>query len=112
MDGSGMVVAVLDTGLDTDHAAFAVDPKSPAVVRGDIDEILSADTLQAQRLVRDLSSSSVYLSGKVPYVFDYADHDTDVTITAAPTTARTLPVSLQPTPRTAASPALRCRLSS
>ncbi len=24
------------------------------------------------------SSSSVYLSGKVPYVFDYADHDTDV----------------------------------
>ena len=78
MDGSGMVVAVLDTGLDTDHAAFAVDPKSPAVVRGDIDEILSADTLQAQRLVRDLSSSSIYLSGKVPYVFDYADHDTDV----------------------------------
>ena len=78
MDGSGMVVAVLDTGLDTDHAAFAVDPKSPAVVRGDIDEILSAGTLQAQRLVRDLSSSSVYLSGKVPYVFDYADHDTDV----------------------------------
>ena len=78
MDGSGMVVAVLDTGLDTDHAAFAVDPKSPAVVRGDIDEMLSADTLQAQRLVRDLSSSSVYLSGKVPYVFDYADHDTDV----------------------------------
>lgn len=78
MDGSGMVVAVLDTGLDTDHAAFAVDPKTPAVVRGDIDEILSADTLQAQRLVRDLSSSSVYLSGKVPYVFDYADHDTDV----------------------------------
>ena len=78
MDGSGMVVAVLDTGLDTDHAAFAVDPKSPAVVRGDIDEMLSAGTLQAQRLVRDLSSSSVYLSGKVPYVFDYADHDTDV----------------------------------
>lgn len=78
MDGSGMVVAVLDTGLDTDHAAFSVDPKSPAVVRGDIDEILSAGTLQAQRLVRDLSSSSVYLSGKVPYVFDYADHDTDV----------------------------------
>lgn len=65
MDGSGMVVAVLDTGLDTDHAAFAVDPKSPAVVRGDIDEILSADTLQAQRLVRDLSSSSVYLCRKV-----------------------------------------------
>ena len=31
-----------------------------------------------QRLVRGLSSSSVYLSGKVPYVFDYADHDTDV----------------------------------
>lgn len=28
--------------------------------------------------MRDLSSSSVYLSGKVPYVFDYADHDTDV----------------------------------
>lgn len=78
MDGSGMVVAVLDTGLDTDHAAFAVDPKSPAVVRGDIDEILSADTLQAQRLVQNLSSDRVYLSSKVPYVFDYADHDTDV----------------------------------
>ena len=78
MDGSGMVVAVLDTGLDTDHAAFAVDPKSPAVVRGDIDEVLSGGALQAQRLVRGLSSSSVYLSGKVPYVFDYADHDTDV----------------------------------
>lgn len=78
MDGSGMVVAVLDTGLDTDHAAFAVDPKTPAVVRGDIDEVLSGGALQAQRLVQNLSSDRVYLSGKVPYVFDYADHDTDV----------------------------------
>ncbi len=97
MDGSGMVVAVLDTGLDTDHAAFAVDPKSPAVVRGDIDEILSADTLQAQRLVM---CSTMPITTRTS------------TITAAPTTARTLPVSLQPTPRTAASPALRRRLSS
>ena len=104
MDGSGMVVAVLDTGLDTDHAAFAADPKTPAVVRGDIDEILSAGTLQAQRLVRDLSSSSVYLTMPIT--------TRTSTITAAPTTARTLPVSLQPTPRTAASPALRRRLSS
>ena len=78
MDGSGMVVAVLDTGLDTDHAAFAVDPKTPAVVRGDIDEVLSGGALQAQRLVQNLSSDRVYLSSKVPYVFDYADHDTDV----------------------------------
>lgn len=77
-DGSGMVVAVLDTGIDMDHDAFAVAPKSPSLTQEKIASILAAASLNAQKRSNSITASSVYASAKLPFVFDYADNDTDV----------------------------------
>ncbi len=72
--GKGMLVAVLDTGLDYTHQAFQTQPE--------------ADTMKYTQsdiysMVNDLSngftaSGNVYVSDKVPFAYDYADHDDDV----------------------------------
>lgn len=77
LDGSGMVVAVLDTGLDTDHAAFAQDPQTQTLTQETLAEILANNTLRVER-IQSVTAQDLYLSGKVPFVFDYADGDTDV----------------------------------
>lgn len=77
-DGSGTVVAVLDTGLDYTHTAF--DPTS---FTGE--EVLDLNNLQgklsdtqAASMVTGLKAEDVYINKKVPYAFDYADKDSDV----------------------------------
>lgn len=77
VDGSGIVVAVLDTGLDTDHDAFAMAPSSPKVTRETVECILKDQSLQAEKRTA-VEAQDVYLSAKVPFVFDYAGGDTDV----------------------------------
>lgn len=76
-DGSGMVVAVLDTGIDTDHDAFAVDPKTPSMTKQSVQMLLAQQELNAEKR-KSISTDQVYLSAKLPFVFDYADNDTDV----------------------------------
>lgn len=64
--GDGMVVAVLDTGLNTTHEAFQDTSlvENPAVEREDLNLTMT---------------DGVYLSQKVPFAYDYADQDQDVT---------------------------------
>lgn len=76
-DGSGMVVAVLDTSIDTDHDAFAVDPKTPSMTKQSVQTMLAQQELNAEKR-KSISADQVYLSAKLPFVFDYADNDTDV----------------------------------
>ena len=66
--GQGMVVAVLDTGLTLDHEAFqdAAGWVEPVVTQ----ETIAAATLHGQ---------GKYVSAKVPFAYDYADQDDDVT---------------------------------
>ena len=77
VDGSGMVVAVVDTGLDTDHPAFAQAPGAVALTRDSLAELLRSNALQAQR-IQAVTAQELYLSDKVPFVFDYADSDANV----------------------------------
>ena len=72
--GEGQVVAILDTGLDTNHEAFQTAPTKPkydsTLVQQVIDDkMLNADVTKA---------SSVYVNEKVPFAYDYADGDSDV----------------------------------
>ncbi|MBQ3196094.1 MAG: leucine-rich repeat protein [Clostridia bacterium] len=78
-DGSGMVVAVLDTGLDSGHSAFSVEnftSKKLGLTYDDVAKVLK-DT-KAAGLREGLSVDDVYINEKVPFGFDYADSDPDV----------------------------------
>lgn len=82
-DGTGMVVAVLDTGLDMSHEAFLTEPT------GSDDQLLTKEEV-SDRIFKNasatgvhaidpsLTADDVYFSKKVPFAYDYADKDTDV----------------------------------
>ncbi len=78
-DGSGMVVAVLDTGLDYTHPAFSVNNFTSATLGLTKEEVALhvASTAAASR-VPGLTADDVYINQKVPFSFDYADNDADV----------------------------------
>lgn len=77
----GMVVAILDTGLDYTHAAFQ-DFKTEGVTgawsEDYVKQMLEEKSLAAESLSGSLSVNDVYISEKVPFAYDYADSDTDV----------------------------------
>ncbi len=73
--GEGMVVAVLDTGLDYTHEAFAAMPKNPSLGwdKAYIEEKISSPNFNAVGTADDF-----YYNEKIPFAYDYADDDTDV----------------------------------
>ena len=80
-DGTGMVVAVLDTGLDYYHSAFSVenftaDRDKLGMTFSDVEGLVGKT--EASGIQSGLTASDVYISEKVPYSFDYADRDSDV----------------------------------
>ena len=80
-DGTGMVVAVLDTGLDYNHSAFTVnnfkaDRDKLGMTLSDVEAVLGGT--KASKLHSGLTAADVYLNDKVPFAFDYADYDPDV----------------------------------
>ncbi len=79
-DGSGMVIAVLDTGLDYTHSAFSVSNFNPSTELGlTKDEVaLHIGNTAAAERVPGLTADDVYINDKVPFSFDYADNDADV----------------------------------
>ena len=80
--GSGMVIAVIDTGLDVDHPSFVDAPENPALSMDDINSILT--DLNAYYLYNEsspikLTADDLYYNEKVPFGFNYVDRSTDVT---------------------------------
>lgn len=72
--GKGMVVAILDTGLDTSHEAFQIGVNGAKYTKTDIQAKISGNPLQAG----EISVDSVYKSSKIPFAYDYYDNDTNV----------------------------------
>ena len=72
--GKGMVVAILDTGLDTSHEAFQNAVNAPKFTEQDIADKLASDSLR----VGNVNVKSIYQSDKIPFAYDYYDDDTNV----------------------------------
>jgi len=80
-DGTGIVVAVLDTGLDYNHTAFSTsnftaDRNKLGMTFDKVASLVSGT--KASGMQSGLTASDVYISEKVPFGFDYADGDADV----------------------------------
>ncbi len=73
-DGAGAVVAILDTGLDTDHEAFSVMPETIRYTQSDVQKIMNGVKLSSG--ITD--AAKTYVNAKVPYAYDYANDDCDV----------------------------------
>ena len=77
-DGSGTVVAVLDTGLDSNHTAFSpanFTSDKLALTYDDVAKVIKQT--KAYELSGSLSADDVYINEKVPFGYDYADNDPD-----------------------------------
>lgn len=92
--GAGQRIAVIDTGLDTDHPSFDGEAfdyglAETAAEAGktvadydllDTEEIASVmDSLNATAMRPDVTADDLFLNNKVAYAFNYVDEDTDVT---------------------------------
>ncbi|MBO5313424.1 MAG: leucine-rich repeat protein [Clostridia bacterium] len=82
-DGTGMVVAVLDTGLDYTHTAFSdgnfgADRNKLGLTKEMVASLLLTKDFFAEKFMSGVSVDDLYVSDKVPFAFDYADKDADV----------------------------------
>ena len=83
--GAGSVVAIVDTGLDTDHELFQPEPFLHAIeetgrevalmTEADVDAVW--EQLNASAFLE--SAEGVYLNEKVPFAVNYVDQNLDVT---------------------------------
>ena len=71
--GKNSAVAILDTGLDLSHPAFS-SVNSPKYSKEDIESVIKNNKMT----IGKLNVSKVYINDKIPYAYDYADVDTNV----------------------------------
>ena len=71
--GTGMKIAIIDTGLDLDHPSFAADPETNenSLTQADIARVLTDLNAYARRNV--ITAQTLYRSAKVPFAFNYVD---------------------------------------
>jgi len=79
--GRGMKIAIIDTGLDTDHQNFApLDESKLTDSSADADTVAAVlGSLNASTRYPGLRVENVYYNTKVVYGFNYCDDDLDIT---------------------------------
>ena len=75
--GEGMLVAILDTGVDMGHEIFRTAPKSPSLTQEKLRTLLETYDFQVESIIKGISVSNLYYSAKIPFQFDYGDKDKD-----------------------------------
>ena len=76
-NGEGMLIAILDTGVDMTHKIFSKEPTSPSLTKDGLKQLLANKKFQATEIVSGLSVEDLYKSAKFPFQFDYGDKDKD-----------------------------------
>ena len=77
--GEGMVIAVIDTGIDKDHQNFQALDASIETNMSKEDVAAVLGSLNASNLYRGLTIDDVYSNSKVVFGFNYCDSNTDYT---------------------------------
>lgn len=83
--GAGSLIAVIDTGTDTDHQSFDADAWAYSIAQlGEEVDVLTAEEVAAVLPKLNIASliedpADLYLTGKLPFAFNYVDRDFDVT---------------------------------
>ncbi len=75
--GKGQVVAILDTGLETTHDAFKGD-MTDAEPRLTEEAVAAVIESEEAPINAKGTGADVYQSAKIPFTYDYADGDTEV----------------------------------
>ncbi|MDD4290821.1 MAG: leucine-rich repeat protein [Clostridia bacterium] len=78
--GEGMLIAVLDNAFDTKHTAFSTQLTDVNLTKDNVAEFVS-DIYGVASLGKTFTADNIYLSSKIPFVFDYGDKDADVSAT-------------------------------
>lgn len=82
IDGSGMTVAILDTGLDYAHSAFQTMPSALGLTKSQLTNFLASKDFTSESLSAArgniIDADDLYVNDKVPFAYDYADSDADV----------------------------------
>lgn len=73
-DGTGMSVAIIDSGLYYSNPVFAINPTDESAVaftKEDIQEVLANHELHAETLAEGVTADNTYYSSKIPFGFGY-----------------------------------------
>lgn len=70
--GDGQLIAVIDTGIDTDHEAFSGD------LNDDTLALTQDGAAKARSSMKSGGQNGAYISEKIPFAYDYADGDSEV----------------------------------
>ena len=72
--GAGSIVAILDTGVDTTHQSFNGDAFDHAIAEtGKTIDLLDQNDISSMTL----NANGSYVSSKIPFAYNYADHNTN-----------------------------------
>lgn len=95
LTGAGTVIAILDTGIEYSHEAFATAPSELRYTQEEMKALVTekGDLLQAklsdgwdmttwEQLFKNISADELMISDKIIYSFDYANVDYDATADA------------------------------
>lgn len=71
-EGEGMVIAIIDSECDTDHAMFTLtDDSTGAATFSDMEEKFMNLSLHAEDIHKGLTASDTYKSAKIPFAYHY-----------------------------------------
>lgn len=76
--GKGTSVAILDSGFDCSHEVFnrSLSDDEIAITQKTVSSVLNETN--AKKTTQNLDLLDVYYSNKIPFVYDYADKDSDI----------------------------------